>query len=164
MCNTPRTLTNSSTASSILAMLSFSTRRRCMDLIRISATGPRSLMHAAYNARSNEPIFRDRQAHHLYAPLERVADSALRQMASVDFAPRASWAWVTRRTPGHLRTRHRQLSAIVTPWSPPAEFNSDCRVRDSGPNCLMWLLLATRLQLVSASGFSAPFGRGHLPQ
>ena len=50
------------------------------------STRSRALMHAAYNARSNEPIFRERQSHHLYAPLVRVPDAAFTEMRSVDFA------------------------------------------------------------------------------
>jgi ectoine hydroxylase len=66
---------------------------------------PRSLMHAAYNARSNEPIFRDRQAHHLYAPLERVADSDFRQMASVDFAAESFMGMGDEKDPGGIFVR-----------------------------------------------------------
>ncbi|NET11825.1 MAG: phytanoyl-CoA dioxygenase family protein [Okeania sp. SIO1H6] len=38
----------------------------------------RSLIHSTFNARSNEPIFRERQQHHLYKPLTKLPDSALK--------------------------------------------------------------------------------------
>ena len=39
---------------------------------------PRSLIHSAFNARSNEPIFREKQKHHLYKPIDKLPDSILK--------------------------------------------------------------------------------------
>lgn len=38
---------------------------------------PRTLLHSSFNARSNEPIFREQQKHHLYKPIIKLADSLL---------------------------------------------------------------------------------------
>lgn len=38
---------------------------------------PRTLIHSAFNARSNEPIFREQQQHHLYKPINKLPDSIL---------------------------------------------------------------------------------------
>jgi ectoine hydroxylase len=65
----------------------------------------RSLMHAAYNARSNEPIFRERQAHHLYAPLERVADARFAELGSVDFASESFMGAGDDKDPGGIFVR-----------------------------------------------------------
>lgn len=45
----------------------------------------RSLMHSTFNARSNEPIFREQQQHHLYKPLTKLPDSALKEANCLAF-------------------------------------------------------------------------------
>lgn len=40
---------------------------------------PRSLIHSAFNARSNEPIFREQEKHHLYKPIDKLPDSILKE-------------------------------------------------------------------------------------
>jgi hypothetical protein len=42
---------------------------------------PRTLLHCSYNAIANEPFLAEGQAHHKFRPLEKLADSALREGA-----------------------------------------------------------------------------------
>lgn len=45
----------------------------------------RFLMHSTFNARSNEPIFPEQQQHHLYKPLTKLPDSALKEANCLAF-------------------------------------------------------------------------------